>query len=68
MAIINMPAPGERRKDLPPITIGPRLRRELSARLLEPAFEIDGACPCERASLQDRFAAIADLLCIGRGK
>ena len=35
MATIKMPEPGERRKDLPTITIGPRLRRELSARLLE---------------------------------
>ncbi len=63
MAIINMPAPGDRRKDLPSITIGPRLRRELSAKLMELAFEIAATpYPSERQPLEDKFTAIADLL------
>ena len=61
--VTNMPA----RKDLPQITIGPHLRRELSVRLLELAFEIEAEVrPLERAAIQDKFAAIADLLSDGR--
>jgi hypothetical protein len=64
MAITNMPPPRERRiPHLPPITIGPRLRRELASRLLELAFELaETVYPSERAPLEAKFAAIADLL------
>lgn len=45
------------------ITIGPRLRRELVARLMELAFEIeDTFYLSERLPLEAKFAAIADLL------
>jgi hypothetical protein len=67
MAIINMPALGERRKDLPRITISPRLRLELSAKLLELANALAGtACPRERAPIEVKFAAIADPLSVSR--
>ena len=66
---MNTPA----RKDLPRITmrscyrIGPHLRRELVARLMGLAFEIeDTFYLSERQPLQDKFAAIADLLSIRR--
>ena len=64
MAITTLPPPGERRNPrLGRITIGPRLRRELSARLLELAFEIaETTYYSERAPLEDKFAAIRDLL------
>jgi hypothetical protein len=64
-----MPAPGERRKDLPRITVGPRLRLELSATLLQLANELSvTTCPRERAPVKDKFAAIIDLLSAMEGR